>query len=115
VDGSLVDYAYDALDRLASAKGKEVGGVTNRWQEQFTYGYDAGDNLTKRTNNALVGTFAVDNLNRLTSRQLQRDNLSFSGRNAPGQFVFGHAIVSGHLHRPVQSAAQALRTFVQRT
>jgi RHS repeat-associated protein len=83
-DGSFVDYAYDALDRLASAKGKELGGVTNRWHEQFTYGYDAGDNLTKRTNNALVGTFASDPLNRLQTA-------NYSGKITAAGYTTGAA------------------------
>jgi hypothetical protein len=41
--------------------------VTNRWQEQFGYAYDAAGNLNQRTNNALIQTFNVNNLNELTT------------------------------------------------
>ena len=47
--------------------GKEAGGVTNRWQEQFGYAYDAAGNLNIRTNNALVQNFNVNSLNELTT------------------------------------------------
>lgn len=46
--------------------GKESGGVTNRLGERMGYAYDAGGNFQYRTNNALVQTFAVDNVNQLT-------------------------------------------------
>jgi RHS repeat-associated protein len=51
---------------LLTAKGKEAGGTT-RLHEQFSYGYDAAWNLSKRTNNALVQAFNVNNLNALTT------------------------------------------------
>jgi RHS repeat-associated protein len=66
VDGSLVDYAYDPLSQLQVASGKESGG-TNRWQEQFGYAYDAAGNLNYRTNNLLVQSFTVNNLNELSN------------------------------------------------
>ena len=50
-----------------SGKGKESGGSTSRLQEQLSYVYDQGGNLNYRTNNALVHTFNVDNLNQLTT------------------------------------------------
>jgi len=40
--------------------------VTNRLGERMGYAYDAGGNFQYRTNNALVQTFAVDNVNQLT-------------------------------------------------
>jgi RHS repeat-associated protein len=52
---------------LISAHGKESGGATNRLHEQFGYGYDAGHNLSLRTNNALVQTFTVNALNELSN------------------------------------------------
>jgi len=52
---------------LKTAKGKESGGVTNRLHEQLSYVYDAAGNLSRRTNNALVHTFNVNNLNELTN------------------------------------------------
>ena len=55
------------MGELKTAIGKEAGGVTNRWQEQFGYAYDAAGNLNFRTNNALVQTFNVNSLNELTT------------------------------------------------
>jgi len=52
---------------LKTALGKESGGVTNRMAERFGYVDDAGGNLQYRTNNALVQTFGVDNVNQLTT------------------------------------------------
>ena len=65
--GDYVDYAYDAAGQLKTALGKESGGVTNRLAERFGYVYDAGGNLQYRTNNALVQSFGVDNVNQLTT------------------------------------------------
>jgi len=52
---------------LKSARGWESDGLTPRLQEQFGYAYDAAWNLAQRTNNALVQSFGVNNLNELTS------------------------------------------------
>ncbi len=65
--GSYVDYTYDNIGQLQSAKGKESGGVTNRLLEQFGYGYDTAHNLNLRTNNDLIQTFNVNDLNELTT------------------------------------------------
>jgi len=64
--GNYVDYTYDNIGQLKTAKGKEAGGAT-RWHEQFGYAYDAAWNLNYRTNNALVQALAVDALNELSS------------------------------------------------
>ena len=62
-----VDYTYDGLGQLQTAVGKEAGGVTNRWQEQLGYAYDAAGNLAYRTNNnPFVQSYAVNTLNQLT-------------------------------------------------
>ena len=60
-------YTYDNIGQLTSALGKESGGVTNRLQEQLLYAYDAAHNLNVRTNNALVQTFNVNDLNELSN------------------------------------------------
>jgi RHS repeat-associated protein len=65
--GDFRNYTYDNEGELTTAVGKEAGGVTNRWQEQFGYAYDAAGNLNYRTNNALVQTFNINNLNELTT------------------------------------------------
>jgi RHS repeat-associated protein len=67
LDGDYVDYAYDPLQQLIGAKGKEYGGSTNRLHEQMGYAYDAAGNLQRRTNNALVQSFAVNSLNELSN------------------------------------------------
>lgn len=71
LDGSTVGYGYDKAGQLTSVTGKEAGG-TVRQNEQLGYFYDAGGNLNRRTNNALVETFTVDSVNEL-------DTLSRSG------------------------------------
>jgi len=65
--GDFRDYIYDHAGELTSANGKEAGGVTNRWQEQLGYTYDAAGNLNYRTNNGLLGAFSVNDLNELTT------------------------------------------------
>jgi len=65
--GDVVKYAYDNVGELKTALGKEIGGTTNRWQEQFGYAYDAVGNLYQRTNYSLLQTFGVNNLNELTT------------------------------------------------
>jgi RHS repeat-associated protein len=64
--GDYVEYAYDAAGQLRSAMGAEAGGTTNRIHERIGYAYDAAGNLQQRTNNLLVQSFSVDNLNQLT-------------------------------------------------
>jgi YD repeat-containing protein len=63
---NYVGYVYDPLGQLISAKGKESDS-TARLQEQLSYGYDAARNLSYRTNNGLVQSFAVNGLNQLTN------------------------------------------------
>ncbi len=65
--GNFVDYTYDHIGQLETAKGFESDGTTARPHEQFGYAYDAAWNLNYRTNNALVQTFGVDSLNQLTT------------------------------------------------
>jgi RHS repeat-associated protein len=61
-----VAYTYDNASELTSANGSEANG-TPRALEQFGYAYDAAGNLNNRTNDALVQTFAVNNLNELNT------------------------------------------------
>jgi RHS repeat-associated protein len=67
IAGDSRDYTYDNAVELLTAFGKEPGGTTNRWQEQFGYRYDAAGNLNFRTNGSLIENFLVNNLNELTS------------------------------------------------
>jgi hypothetical protein len=55
--------------QLKTAKGYESDGLggTPRLHEQFGYAYDTAWNLNYRTNNALLQTFAVNNLNELST------------------------------------------------
>jgi YD repeat-containing protein len=55
------------IGQLKTAFGAESGGVTNRLQEKMGYAYDSAGNLFRRTNNALVQTFNVNDLNELTT------------------------------------------------
>ncbi len=48
-----MDYTYDNIGQLQTAKGKESGG-TARKQEQFGYGYDAAWNLNNVTDFSLI-------------------------------------------------------------
>ncbi|HEY3762423.1 MAG TPA: hypothetical protein VGN23_11815, partial [Verrucomicrobiae bacterium] len=61
--GDYRTYTYDNGGQLLSAIGKEAGGATSRLQEQTSYGYDGAGNLNQRTNNGLVHSFNVNNLN----------------------------------------------------
>ncbi|MDB6068189.1 MAG: type secretion protein Rhs [Pedosphaera sp.] len=66
IDTSYVNYAYDSIGRLTNAAGFE-GTTAARLNEKFGYGYDAAQNLTSRTNNALVQSFGVNTLNELST------------------------------------------------
>ncbi len=65
--GSYVNYTYNKLGQLRTASGHEDSTDMYRWHEQFSYGYDAAGNLNYRTNNDLVVTFNVNNLNQLSN------------------------------------------------
>jgi RHS repeat-associated protein len=64
--GNYVDYTYDNLGQLKTAKGYDPGGSA-RLHEQFGYAYDKAWNLSSRTNNALVQTFSANAANELSS------------------------------------------------
>ena len=63
---SYANYTYDLIGELKTAKGFENSDAS-RLHEQFGYAYDAAGNLNYRTNNALIQTFGVNNLNELTN------------------------------------------------
>jgi len=65
--GNYINYSYDNIGQLKLASGKSLGGTTNRLQEQFGYAYDKAWNLNDRTNNGLVQTFSVNDLNELSN------------------------------------------------
>ena len=65
--GDFRNYTYDNEGELKTAIGKEAGGTTNRWQEQLGYTYDGAGNLNYRTNNVLIQTFNVNDLNELST------------------------------------------------
>jgi len=83
-EGNYVDYTYDAVGQLKSATGKESGGGTNRWNEQFGYSYDGVGNLLNRTNGTLIQTFSVNPLNQLT-------NVSRNGKYSVAGTTWGSA------------------------
>ncbi|HEV2455986.1 MAG TPA: RHS repeat-associated core domain-containing protein [Verrucomicrobiae bacterium] len=64
--GNYMNYTYDNAGELLTAQGHESAG-TPRLQEQLGYDYDAAGNLNYRTNNSLIQTFSVNNLNELTT------------------------------------------------
>ncbi len=61
-----VDYTYDLIGQLKEATGREAGGA-ERLHEKLGYAYDQAGNLNYRTNNGLVQSFGVNNLNELTT------------------------------------------------
>ncbi len=65
--GNYVNYTYDKIGQVKTARGYESDGATLRLHEQFGYAYDKGWNLNYRTNNALTETFAANAVNELTS------------------------------------------------
>ncbi len=65
--GNYVDYTYDAIGQLRTARGWESDTTSARWHEQFGYAYDPAWNLSRRTNHAYVQQFNVNNLNELTT------------------------------------------------
>ena len=85
-DESYLNYAYDNIGQLKAAQGVEsaydgaTGQYTNapRLNEQFGYAYDKAWNLNQRTNNALVETFNVNDLNELSS-QTRSGTLTVAG------------------------------------
>ncbi len=92
--GNFTAYTYDNIGQLKSAKGMESGGSLSRLHEQFGYGYDAAWNLNYRTNNALIQSFSVNNLNELSSAS-RNGTLTVAGTTTePGADVTG-VTVSG--------------------
>jgi RHS repeat-associated protein len=76
--GNYVNYTYDPIGQLKTARGWEPDGTTPRLHEQFGYAYDAAWNLNQRTNNTLVQTFNVNTLNELTT-STNRGKLTVAG------------------------------------
>jgi len=72
-----VNYTYDKIGQLKTARGYESDGLTLRLQEQFGYAYDKGWNLNYRTNNDLTETFAANAANELT--RISRTNTMMVG------------------------------------
>ena len=64
--GDYRNYGYDNIGQLKTAFGYESNN-TARLNEKLGYLYDGAGNLNQRTNNALVQTFNVNNLNELTT------------------------------------------------
>ena len=91
----------NAGGQLKSAQGFEADGVTKRQHEQFGYAYDAAWNLSQRTNNALVQSFGVNNLNELTTAT-RAGTFTFAGTatepggNLTSVTVSGTGLTSGN-------------------
>ena len=62
-----MEYGYDDIGQLVTATGKEPGTGQERKNERLGYGYDLAGNLTKRTNNDSIVTFAITNANQITA------------------------------------------------
>ncbi len=65
-DTSYVDYTYDDAGQLSTALSYNSGG-TPITTEQLKYGYDAAQNMTKRTNDTTVITYSVNSLNQISN------------------------------------------------
>ena len=65
-DASYVDYLYDDVGELYSARTYDLLGSEIRAQ-RFGHQFDPAWNLNKRTNNATVPNFNVNTQNQLTS------------------------------------------------
>jgi RHS repeat-associated protein len=63
---NFINYVYDNIGQILTAKGWESGGGTSRLPEQFGYGYDKAWNLAYKTNNQFATAFTVNNLNELS-------------------------------------------------
>lgn len=87
-------YGYDGIGQLKTAAGKEPGGA-NRVHEQLGYVYDAGGNLTSRTNNGLVYSFAPNQLNQITNASRVSGNLTVAGMTASGMLPVLSVSVNG--------------------
>lgn len=97
---NYIDYTYDKIGQLKTAKGWEADGTTARQHEQFGYAYDKAWNLQYRTNNALVQTFTNDNRNHLTSATRTNTltvagDTSLSGAEITSVTVSGTGLSSG--------------------
>jgi RHS repeat-associated protein len=69
---NYINYTYDNIGQLTSAKGLEGNGTTNRLHEQFGYGYDKAGNLLQKTNREFIESFQYTKANALT-------NIGFNG------------------------------------
>jgi len=61
-----VDYTYDNAGEVRKARAYNSAG-TPVAAENFDFGYDAGWNMLKRTNNAAVTSYTINNLNQITA------------------------------------------------
>jgi RHS repeat-associated protein len=65
--GNYVTNRYDIEGELIFANGYESGGIIKRYQEQFSYVYDAAGNLSSRTNDNLALNLTQDADNQLST------------------------------------------------
>jgi hypothetical protein len=76
-DNVWVRYTYDPIGQLKTATAYQTNN-TMREHEKFGYAYDSAGNLSYRTNDALLQTFTVNNLNQL-STVARSGNVTASG------------------------------------
>src|SRR6266487_5211176 len=108
--GDFVDYTYDPIGQLQTALGKENGGTTNRWNEQFRYTYDAAGNLSNRVANVLTNVFAVNNLNELTAVVRTNSSLTVGGHTT---VAASSVTVADNANSPVAATRYADATFAR--
>ena len=77
-DGNYVFYTYDNIGQLQRTTPREATGA-DRDFERRGYGYDSAGNLAYRTNYANGQTFAVNDLNQLSSVTRNNSFYSVSG------------------------------------
>ena len=75
-------YTYDAAGEVRTARAYDGSGAAVA-SENFDYGYDAGWNLLKRTNNTAVTPYAINVLN-----QISNDGGSIWVHDANGNLTF---------------------------
>lgn len=87
-DDSYVTYAYDDAGELRTAYTTNSSG-TEIAAQRYMYGYDAALNMTKRTNNATVSTYTINNLNQnITGYTYDANGNPNNNTNVSTGFIF---------------------------
>ncbi len=80
-----VDYTYDNAGEVRTARAYDGSGTAVA-AENFDYGYDAGWNMLKRTNNAAVTSYTINSLNQISNGTSHDSNGNLTYRSAAGQY-----------------------------